>query len=147
MKQKIESKYLKMFKKLAPEDIRLRGNRLLIEILPQPEVTTKGGLVVATSLSDHRTSTRDNAADIGVVLVAGEGYYDDETGDPVKMDIQPGNVVLISKFGMRVFSMFAGLQEYTSETIALARDSDCHAVWNSLEEYERYVERLNDSAV
>lgn len=144
MKKKTESRYLRMFEKLSPEDLRLRGNRLLVELLPQPEITTKGGLVVATSLSEYRTSVKDNAADVAVVLSAGEGYYSEETGEPVSMDIKQGNVVLISRFGARVFSQFAGLNQYTSDTIALIRDSDVNCAWDSMEAFDSYVEKIND---
>lgn len=139
-----KTKYLQRFAKLAdgPYKLPLRGNRLLLELLPKPEVKSKGGIVIATSLTDHRSTTVENAADIAVVLATGEGYYD-ENGATVPLDLEVGNVVLISRFGMRTYSSFPGLNEYVADTIALARDSDVHAKWESLASFEAYIEALN----
>lgn len=142
-KNKIEPKYLEVFKKLAASDIPLRGNRLLIEILPPVEVHTKGGLVVATSLADHRSTVKDNAADVGVVLAVGSGYYN-ENGDSVPLDIEVGNVVLITRYGLRLYSVFPGLDSYVADTIALARDSDIHAAWKDIASFETYSEKLRE---
>lgn len=139
----METKYLNRFQKLTSSDLPMRGNRLLLELLPKQEVKTKGGLVIATSLTDHRSTTVENAADVAVVLAVGEGYYGDD-GEAVPMDIKVGNVVLISRFGMRTYSSYPGVQDYVADTIALARDSDCHVKWDSIEAFEAYVAKLND---
>lgn len=139
----METKYLNRFEKLTSSDLPMRGNRLLLELLPKQEVKTKGGLVIATSLTDHRSTTVENAADVAVVLAVGEGYYGDD-GAAVPMDIQVGNVVLISRYGMRTYSSFPGISDYVADTIALARDSDTHVKWDSIEAFEAYVAKLND---
>jgi co-chaperonin GroES (HSP10) len=138
----IESKYLKQFSKLGPGDFPLRGNRLIVELLPKIEVKTKGGLVLATSLNDHRTTTNENQADVAVVLAVGSGYYGDD-GEAVPMDVRVGNVILLTRFGVRAYSTFPGLTEYTAESIALCRESDVHAAWPSIEAFNAYVEKLS----
>ena len=140
----MQTKYLERFAKLAdgPHKLPMRGNRLLLELLPPPEIKTAGGLIVASSLTDHRSATKENAADVAVVLATGEGYYGDD-GAPVPLDLQVGNVVLVSRFGMRTYSTFPGIKDYVADTIALARDSDMHARWESVEAFEAYVEALN----
>jgi co-chaperonin GroES (HSP10) len=137
----IQSKYLEQFQR-AGNTLRLRGNRVLLELLPKPEVKSKGGLVLATSLNDHRATTEQNMADICVVLATGEGYYNDD-GTVVPLDLMPGNVVLVSRYGLKLYSNIPGLADYTGESIAIARDTDVHAVWKSAQEFERYIEALN----
>lgn len=138
----VESKYLERFKKLQLGDLPLRGNRLIIELLPKIEVKTKGGLVLATSLNDHRTTTNENQADVAIVLAVGEGYYGDD-GEPVPLDIKVGNVILLTRFGIRAYSTFPGLSEYTADTIALCREADVHAAWPSIEAFKEYVDKLS----
>jgi co-chaperonin GroES (HSP10) len=139
----IQSKYLQQFQRVSDNSLRLRGNRLLLELLPKPEVKSKGGLVLVTNISDHRTTTQDNMADICVVLRTGEGYYNDD-GSTLPLDLKVGNVVLVSRFGLKLYSNMPGLADYTGESIALARDTDVHAVWESIEHFEQYVRELND---
>jgi hypothetical protein len=81
-------------------------------------------------------------ADICVVLATGEGYYNDD-GTVVPLDLMPGNVVLVSRYGLKLYSNIPGLADYTGESIAIARDTDVHAVWKSAQEFERYIEALN----
>ncbi len=138
----MESKYLERFQKLEANDLPLRGNRILIEVLPKEEIK-QGSIIVASNLDDHRSSTEQNRADLGVVLAVGSGYFDDETGGDVAMDIQPGNVVLVSRMGLKLYSQFPGISGYTKETIALTRDNEIHCAWASLEAYQAYREKLN----
>lgn len=137
----MSSKYLAQFSK-AREHLRLRGNRLLVEVLPKEEIKTKGGLVIASSLSDHRTNTDMNRADVAVVLAVGEGYYDDDTGADVAMDIKVGNVVLISRYGLRTYSSFPGVTNFVADTIALCRDNDINAVWEDAAAFEAYRQAM-----
>lgn len=139
-------KYLNRFQKLTSSDLPLRGDRILLELLPKLEVKTKGGLVIATSLTDHRSTTVENAADIAVVLAVGSGYYA-EDGTDVPLDVKVGNVVMVSRFGMRTYSSFPGLNDYVADTIALARESDCHIKWDTVEAFEAYTSKLNDGAL
>ena len=132
----METKYLDRFLRLAPGQLPLRGNRLLVELLPKEEVLTAGGLVIATNLNDHRSTTKENQADLAVVLAAGPGYYSDDTGDDVALDVKPGNVVMLTRYGIRAFRQ---------DTIAMCRDSDIHAAWESIEAYEQYRAALGRS--
>lgn len=134
----METKYLDRFLRLAPGQLPLRGNRLLVELLPKEEVLTAGGLVIATNLNDHRSTTKENQADLAVVLAAGPGYYSDDTGEDVALDVKPGNVVMLTRYGIRAFSSFPGVLDFTQDTIAMCRDSDIHAAWESIEAYEQY---------
>lgn len=138
----MESKYLNRFKRVDRTDFPLRGNRILVEVLPKEELKSAGGLIMNSVSSDHRTSTNENRADLAIVLACGDGYIDDD-GTEVPMDLQPGNVILVSRMGLRLYSDFPGLQEYTKETIALSRDTEVHCAWPSIDAYVAYRSKLN----
>ncbi len=138
----MESKYLHRFSKVTQEIFPLRGSRILVELLPKEELKTAGGLVIASSLNDHRTSTDVNKALLGVVLAVGNGYVDDE-GNESAVEVKPGYVVMLSQFGVRPYSHFPGVAEYTSESIALTRESEIHCAWPSMDAYQEYRKALN----
>ncbi len=138
----MESKYLESFKKLKPGQLPLRGTRLLVELLPKPAVKSAGGIFIESG-DDMRTSTKENQADLVLVLATGPGYYDDETKEDVPMDIHVGDVLLVSRMGLKLYSQFPGLNGYTKETIALTKDSEAHANWPSIEAFKEYQDSLN----
>jgi len=139
----METKYLERFKKLTKEQLPLRGSRLIVEVLPKEEIKTKGGLIVHADVNSVKTTTDQNRPTLAVVLATGSGYYDDETGDDVAMDVPVGAVCLISQMGLKYYSHFPGISEYTGETIALTRESEIHMYWPNLEAYQAYKDALN----
>lgn len=142
----MESKYLSKFTRLQKEGadlFRLNGNRLLIEVLPKEELK-KGSIVIATSIKGHKTDTTENMATLAVVLLVGAGYYDDESGEDLPIDLKPGNVVLLSNYAMKYYSQFPGLADYTENEIALTRDEEVHMVFPDLEAYQKIKGLLND---
>lgn len=146
----MESKYLARFQKLESGQLPLRGNRMLVEVLPKPEIKSAGGLVLSSG-NDTRTSTKENQADVAIVLAVGTGYVetvvDEATGEEkqvdVDIDIKPGSVILVSRMGLRLYSQFPGLADYTAETIALTRDTEVHCAWPSIEAFNAYQATLN----
>lgn len=140
----MESKYLNQFKQIT--SLRLRGNRILVEILPKLEIKTAGGLIMAASLSDHRSTLEANRAVLAYVLAVGEGYYHDETEETVALDVKPGNIILVSGYGLRAFSDFPGVIGYKQDDICMIRDSDINAVWENSEAYAQYAKELASGA-
>ncbi len=140
----MESKYLERFKKVASK-LPLRGNRILVEVLPKEELKSAGGIILNAPTSDHRSRTEQHRAKVAVVVAVGSGYFDDssEEGEDVPLDIQPGNVVMLSEFGLKYYSEFPGLSEYTGESLALALDKDVHCAWESIEAFKEYQKLLN----
>jgi co-chaperonin GroES (HSP10) len=139
----LETKYLDNFKRLGlrKELFQLRGDRILVEILPKEELTTASGLFIATD-TKYRSATNENQATLGVVLLVGEGYYDEETGVDKPMDIKPGNIVLLSSMGLKYYSSFPGIQGYVPNTLALSRDSEVHMIVPDFAAYEQMKEVL-----
>lgn len=136
----MESKYLARFQK-AGGKLPLRGNRLLVEVMPKEELKSAGGLILNAPTSDHRSKLEQERAKLAVVVAIGNGYFDGE--EDVPLDIKPGAVVLISELGLKYYSEFPGIAEYTGETLALTRDTEVHAAWDSLEAYQEYRTLLN----
>lgn len=141
----MESKYLNRFTKLVRDGkdlVQLRGDRVLVEVLPKEELKSAGGLYMATSDS-HRTDTKENQATLALVLMTGEGYYDESTGDDLPLGVKPGDVVLLADMGLKRYTTFPGLTEYTANTIALTRDSEIHMIFRGAEAYEKAKGLLN----
>lgn len=134
----LEAKYLEKFNKLGlrKELFQLRGDRILLEMLPKEDLTTESGIYIATDIN-YRSSTKENQATLGVVLLVGEGYYDEETGADKPLDIKPGNIVLLSSMGLKYYSSFPGIQGYVPNTLALSRDSEVHMIIPNFEAYEQ----------
>ena len=140
----MESKYLSQFENVK-DAYKLRGNRLLVEPLPKEELKSAGGLLLAAPLSDHKSTLDQNRACLATVLAVGEGYLN-EDGSDEPMDVEVGNVILLSVFGLRMFSNFPGVRGYSADGIALIRDTDISQVWKSLDDYEVYKALLGSHA-
>lgn len=133
----LESVYLEKFKRLQDhKDLyQLCGDRLLVEILPKEELKSEGGLIIATA-DNYRTATKENQAILGVVLLVGEGYYDEASGKDSPLNAKVGNIVLLSGMGIRHYSTFPGVNGYVPNTIGITRDSECHLIIPDFERYE-----------
>ena len=93
---KYQTKYLEQFKKLEGTKYKLAGGRMLVEVLPKAEMKTAGGLIMAAP-SSHKGTADLQRALLGVVLMLGEGYVDDD-GKDIEMDVKVGNVVVLNEF-------------------------------------------------
>jgi co-chaperonin GroES (HSP10) len=121
----IESKFRAQFAKLAEEGtelFELRGSNILVEILPEQEVKTKGGLILAANSQQIHGSLMQHKALVGLVLMTGAGFYDDETGEDVPLDVKPGDVVLLPQFAITPLSNFPGLTGVTGNSLAIIKD-------------------------
>lgn len=136
----MKSKYLSKFMNLQPNQLAklpIAGSRLLIELMPQEEVKSSGGIYLTTGLKDNL-----QAPTVGIVLAVGEGY-EDENGEPLPVDIGVGAVVLVANFSVSAFSTFPGLIGYTGGDIAFVREGDVAASWVSIEAFDEYARELN----
>jgi co-chaperonin GroES (HSP10) len=143
----MESKYLNFFNKLRsvlPGFYQLFGSRILVEVLPEEELKTAGGLIVAKS-SSHRTDTEENKFTAAVVIAVGRGYFDDETGDDVPLDVKPGQVIEVVRTGLRRYSTHPILgSQYTSGELAILNESHVNGLLaNSVEEYAEALKAID----
>jgi co-chaperonin GroES (HSP10) len=135
----MQSKYLETFKKIATSPFR--GNRVVVEVLPKEELKSAGGIILPAAKT-HRNTAEDDRAELALVLLPGSGYAADD-GTDVPLDLAPGNVILVSKLAFKYYSEFPGLANYTENAIALIRETEVHAKWDSIEAYEAYKQQLN----
>jgi len=141
----MQSKYLGFFKALKetkPNFYQLFGSRILVEVLPEPEMKTAGGLVMASPGSNYRTDTEENKFTAAVVLATGKGYYNDETNEDVPLEVKPGQVIEVVRSGLRKYSSHPVLGgQYTTGDLATTNES--HVVGLLAESVEEYQLALN----
>lgn len=140
----MESKFLERFKRLSAltsQEFVLVGERMLIEVFPQTELKTKGGIIIADP-SGYKTETQTNRPLLGVVLAVGQGYVD-EDGKEEPNEYKPGEVVIVSRMGPLYYSEFPGLGS-TNNEIAMTRSSEVHMSWPNIEAYEKFREVIGE---
>lgn len=141
------SKYLEQFKRLEnnKELYRLNGGRVLIEVLPRPEVKSSGGIVLAAPTNFAKGATFETqTGTVGIVLLTGEGYVDSD-GTPYDIDLKPGNVVMVNDFGIKTLSIFPGLEQYTAQSLAVIDETTVQMTWPSIEAFDKYAALLNSN--
>ena len=140
----MESKYLKRFKNLKGQT-NLKGNLMIVEKIPEPEIKTKSGIILGDHTHKQLGTIRDQLPQFCIVLEVGPGYVDD-AGNVVEgsMDVEVGNVVLLPDMALRQFSAIPGLLDYYHNTIALAKEDEVQMKFKSIEEYQAYFDILNE---
>lgn len=141
----ITSKYLSKFLNLQDkgEFYRLNGGRVLIEILPKPELKTQGGLIMSAPSGFAKGATFETqSGTMGIVLLTGEGYIDSD-GASYAIDLKPGNIVMVNDFGIKSLSIFPGLNDYTANSLAIIDETTVQMTWPTIEAFEEYSKLLN----
>lgn len=137
----IMTRYLEQFKKLEGTKYKLAGGRMLVEILPKKEMKTTGGLIMAAPVQ-HKGTADTQRAVVGVVVMVGEGYVNDDQQD-VPMETKVGNVVVLNEFGLKYYSEFPGISSYTENKLALTAESEIQMKFDSLDDLAEFERLLN----
>lgn len=135
------TRYLEQFKKLEGTKYKLAGGRMLVEILPKKEMKTTGGLIMAAPVQ-HKGTADTQRAVVGVVVMVGEGYVNDDQQD-VPMETKLGNVVVLNEFGLKYYSEFPGVSSYTENKLALTAESEIQMKFDSLDDLAEFERLLN----
>jgi co-chaperonin GroES (HSP10) len=135
----MKSKYLRFFQKLKeqrPNFYQLYGSRILVEVLPDPEVKTAGGLIVS-GVRNQVTDTQENKFTAAVILAVGAGYYNDETNEDVPLTLKPGQVVEVVRTALRRYSTHPALgSQFTTGDLATTKEADINGLLaDTVEEY------------
>ncbi len=139
------STYLERFKRLSDlKGFQLNGGRILVEILPEPEVKSAGGLILSAPSNKTVGTFEDFKPTMAVVLMTGVGYVNDQ-GEEIPQDVKVGNIVMLNPMSLRRFSTFPGLVGYTSLTVALTHESDVQMTFTDVQAFEKYTQVLNGS--
>lgn len=136
----IETKFAQTISKIVGEDplLKIRGSTLLVEILPDHEIKTSGGLVMATDARHVRGSLEEHKLRIGYVIATGEGYTM-EDGVTLPLDVKPGSIVFLPKYAVSPISVFPGLNKLTEERVAMIKEDQVLAYYPTVEAYEKAV--------
>lgn len=138
-----ESRYLSRFMKLqenCKDVFCLTGGRILLEEIAEPELKTAGGLIIPT-VDRYKETAHDNKAKLGIVLLVGEGY-EDEDGNAIEPDIKQGEIVLMPSNGV-YYNTWPGLAGTTDKKLCVVRDSDIMLRFNSIEDFTKCSQVLN----
>lgn len=150
MKETFE-KELTTLRELGPETFVLRGSTLIVEIQEPEEIKTKGGIVLATT-ADHAKGNSVNAhrVEIGKVLMAGQGYWDETidtneypSGKYEPLECQPGAIVILPQFSVQLMSHFPGIHRPTGNKLAMVKMDQILAYYPSKVAYEIAKAKLN----
>jgi hypothetical protein len=109
--------YLEQFKKLAESGkITLYGDNLLVErISEEDSIELKGAdgqrvnFIIAADTKGHRSGHADQKPMICRILLAGQGYYDPETGETTPLDLKPGAIVEVPAVSLARRTTYCGL--------------------------------------
>lgn len=137
-----KSKYLDYFvsnQSVIRAEAKLIGDLLLVEKIVFPEKKI-GSLIMADMGQKQLGSMLSDMPTFYRVLLTGEGYYNDETGEDVPVECKPGDIILTGSASVRTWSSFPILETSDSNIIGLTRYSDVQ--WH-FESEETFIARLN----
>lgn len=121
-------------------DPESQSDYLLIERLPEEEITSKGGIIIAAPNSQHKMSdTESLRAHLGVIVWAGEGVKNQER-------FKAGTIVLLNEYSIRWYTTFPGLPTYTEKKLGLTLSSEIKMSFADLETFRLYSEALQSEA-
>lgn len=142
----MESKYFDKWKKLREEGknlYQLRNNNILVEVLPEEETVSKGGIVLATA---GKKFVEEGAQGLAcVVLDVGQGYWDAENDKYIPLEVQPGNIVLLPKFSVQIFKAFPGFPEYTEMKLGFTLEGEVKLLYKDYKSYEEAKNILKEA--
>lgn len=129
-------------RKLGEEVFVLRGSTILVELLPDEELKTKGGLIIATNSDQPKgNSVEQHKLQVGKVLMVGQGYWEDDGGyQPV--EVQPGAIVILPQYSAQYISMFPGIQRPTANKIAMIKMDVVLGYYPNAKAYEKAKAKL-----
>lgn len=121
----------------------LRGSTMIVWELPEEELKTSGGLIIATdSRQVMGNSVEQGRLKVAKVLMTGPGYYQDD-GTYLPLDIKPGAVVILPQYSTSPISVFPGIVRPTSNKLTMVKEDSVLAYYPSQEAYESAKRELN----
>lgn len=142
----MDSKFAAAFRRLSESGadlFELRGSSIIVEVLPEDEIKTKSGLILAAKPEQLHGSVLQHKALIGLVLAVGAGYYDDETKEDIPLEVQPGDIVLLPQFAITPLSTFPGLDSVTNNRLGIIKDESIIFRYKGKDALEKARDLLN----
>lgn len=143
----LKSRYVNAFGKLAeqaPSSYQLIGDCILVERIKEPEKKTASGIIYGIDTGNRQLGTIAADRPHWVrVLAVGEGYYDDTTKESVPLNVNPGDIVLVSGISVKYFSTFGELNGCKPDEIGITRESEIQLRFKGSEGYAEAFRCLN----
>lgn len=141
------SKFLTFFqenKQQLESSSKLIGDLLIIEAIKFPE--KKIGSIIIADTSKHQINTIvGDQPTFYRVLMCGAGYFDDETGESVPLDIKPGAVILTGSISAKMFSSVPLLEVSEYGVLGITRFSDVNMYWETEQAFYDFLTGMNES--
>lgn len=130
-------------RELGQDVFVLRGATIIVEIQPEQELKTAGGLVLSAP-SDHvrGNSVAAHKLDIGKVLMTGPGYWDEDKNCYEPLDVKPGAIVILPQYTTSILSMFPGIQRPTGNKLGMVKADSIVAYYPTPEAFELAQSKL-----
>lgn len=136
-----EPTYVSSFFRLQTDGahlFRLRGNDLLLEILEEDEIKSKGGIILATRDDQYKNSVREKEHLFAIVLMVGSGFEGES-----RPDIEVGNLVYVPNFSVARYTQFPGLTEPVNQRIGRCLASEVKFLYKDIESFDKAQQLLN----
>lgn len=135
------SRYYHRFKKLQDMDaMLLKGDQILVERLPKPELKTSSGLIIPGGVKTYKDTIESDTTEFGLVLMVGPGQYTDD-GGIIQCDSKVGDVILLPGTTYW-YGAFGHIADYDPYSIGRIRDGMV-PMW--FKDYKKAFEVLNES--
>jgi co-chaperonin GroES (HSP10) len=138
------SKYLEAFKFAKEQTVdgyQLYGDSLLVERVPEEEVKTSSGIVLATSVKNQVGTIAENKPHFVHVIDVGPGYYDAD-GKDVPLSVSPGDIILVGVNSVKWFSHME-IPNYEPFSIGLTREAEIQLKFKGHDAYRKYFEAIH----
>lgn len=130
-----------ILRELGEEAFVLRGSNMIVYQLPDEEIKTKSGLILATdSKQVMGNSIEQNKLNVGKVLMTGPGYWNGEGYDP--LEVKPGAIVVLPQYSTSPISVFPGIGKPTGNRLVMVKEDSIIAFYPSQEIYENTKRKL-----
>lgn len=133
--------YLNAFQHLQANGAQyftLIGDNIIVEEVAKEELKTASGIIIASSDKHRQVNTVEDARPLLVrVLLVGQGYYDDVTGESQSLGVNPGDILLVGKLGVKWLSSFGPLTlQEGGLMIGLIREAEIQQIFSGEEGYQ-----------
>lgn len=143
MSQESFEKEFSALRAMGSESFVLRGSSIIVEILPDEEIKTASGLIIASDLKHVKgDSAQAHKLQVARVLMTGPGYWDADTESYEAIDVKPGAIVILPQYGTSYISVFPGIQRPTSNKLGFIKMDQVMAYYPSEEVFEQVKAKL-----
>jgi co-chaperonin GroES (HSP10) len=139
-----KSKYLEAFRaNAALTDKLLTGGLMIVEVIPQAEIKTSSGIILAQT-DRQVNSVKANLPSFVRVLAVGPGYYDEETGETTPPEVRPGQIIMVAESSVKWWSHLP-LTGYRPMELGLSEESEAQIRFDSDESFVGFFSALNSN--